>query len=71
MTWITDDINALFAAYLHRLELVDPVILLKMTLVAGCLLAFIVGVVGAVLPFLLAELEATTRRREREERKKG
>ncbi len=75
MTWISDNLQVLFAAYFHKLEQVSPDVLLKYTLVAVCLIAFICGVVGAVLPFILSELTSThsswMMRRRQERLRKG
>jgi hypothetical protein len=71
MNWISDDINALFALYLHKLEQVEPLVVFKLTLLAGCLIALIVGFWGGMAPLIVAWTEEWIRRKEKEKEKKG
>lgn len=68
MSWLTDDINALFALYLHKLSEVTPEAMLRMTLIAMCLIALIVGFWAGMAPLIVAWTEEWLRRKEKEKK---
>lgn len=70
MNWLTDNIQALFAIYIHKLEQVSPLVVFKLTLIAGCVVTGIAGFWGGMAPLILAWTEEWIRKREKE-RKSG
>jgi len=63
MTWIVDDINALFALYLHKLEQVSPLIVLRWTMIAIIIVALVAAFWGGLAGPMVMWIEEWQRKK--------